>query len=86
MIVRQTRQYEPGTVLSSWESEITGHYGLSPTGPGVKLRVQAKPPPACEHAVPTIRAKLLIRTTVEQIWHCGPLAGQVNYDKSHGLV
>ena len=30
MIGRQTGHYQPGTVLSSLESEITGHYGPSP--------------------------------------------------------
>ena len=46
---------------------------------------EAKPPSAYEHGIPTIRAELLIRTIVScQIWHCGPLAGQVNYDIAVG--
>ena len=61
MIGTQTRHCEPGTVLSSWESEITGHYGHSPG------QVDHKPSPACEHAVSSSRARaeLLIRTIAE---------------------
>ena len=76
MIGRQTKHYQPGTVLSSWECEIPSHYG-----PG---RCEDKPSPACEHAVPSSRAELLIRTIAETnmaLW-----AGQVNYDKSQGLI
>ena len=76
MIGRQTKHYQPGTVLSSWEGEIPSHYG-----PG---RCDDKPSPACEHAVPSSRAELLIRTIAETnmaLW-----AGQVNYDKSQGLI
>ena len=61
MIGIQTRHYQPGTVLSSWESEIPSHYGPLPG------RCEDKPSPACEHAVPTTssRAELLIRTIAE---------------------
>ena len=78
MIGRQTKHYQPGTVLSSWECEIPSHYGPWPG------RCEDKPSPACEHAVPSSRAELLIRTIAETnmaLW-----AGQVNYDKSQGLI
>ncbi len=64
--------------LSSWECEIPSHYGPWPG------RCEDKPSPACEHAVPGTRTELIIRTIAETnmaLW-----AGQVNYDKSHGLV
>ena len=56
MIGIQTRHYLPGTVLSSWESEIPSHYGPLPG------RCEDKTSPACEHAVPSTssRAELLI--------------------------
>ena len=78
MIGRQTKHYQPGTVLSSWECEIPSHYGPWPGW------CEDKPSPACEHAVPCSRAELLIRTIAETnmaLW-----AGQVNYDKSQGLI
>ena len=59
MIGRQTKHYQPGTVLSSWESEITGQYGHPPD------RCEDKPSPACEDTVPTSRDELLIRTIAE---------------------
>ena len=60
MIGRQTRHYQPGTVLSSWESEIPSHYIIYGHSPG---RCRDKPSPACEHAaVPSSRAELLIIT------------------------
>ena len=55
----QTRRYQPGTVLSSWESEIPSHHGPLPG------RCEDKPSPACEHAVPNSRAELLIRKIAE---------------------
>ena len=48
MIGRQTKHYQPGTVLSSWECEIPSHYGPWPG------RCEDKPSPACEHAVPIV--------------------------------
>ena len=59
MIGRQTRHYQPGTVLSSWETEISSHYGPWPD------RCDDKPSPACEHAVSSTRGDLLIRTIAE---------------------
>ncbi len=46
-------------VQSSWESEIPSHYGPW------WGRYEYKPSPACEHAVPSSRAELLIRTIAE---------------------
>ena len=81
MIGRQTRHYQPGTVLSSWESDIPGNIDLD------KARYEDTPSPACEHAVPSSRAELLIRTIAEtMLAPCAFFAGQVNYDKSHGPV
>ena len=77
-IGRQTKHYQPGTVLSSWECEISSHYGPWP------CRCEDKPSPACEHAVSSSRAELLTRKIAETnmaLW-----AGQVNYDKSQGLI
>ena len=80
MIGRQTRYYQPGTVLSSWKSDIPSHY----LG---KARYEDKPSPACEHAVPSSRAELLIRTIPgDRYGTVGLFAGQVNYDQSYGLV
>ena len=57
MIWRQTGLYQPGTVLSSWESDIpNSHYGPWPN------RCEDKPSPACEHAVPSSRVEQVIRT------------------------
>ena len=78
MTARQTKHYQPGTVLNSWECEIPSHYGHWPG------RCEDKPSPAYEHAVPSSRAELLIITIAETnmaLW-----AGQVNYDKSKGLI
>ena len=60
MIGRQTRHYQPGTVLSSWESGIP-----STTMDLHQARCEDKPSPACEHAVPSSRAEMLIRTITE---------------------
>ena len=68
MIGRQTKHYQPGTVLSSWESEINGHYGPW------SGRCEDKPSPACEHTVPSSGAELLIRTIAETnmaLWALG---------------
>ena len=49
-----------------------------------QARCEDKPSPACENAVTSSGAELLIRTIAETnmvLW-----AGQVNYDKSQGLV
>ena len=48
-----------------------------------KARCEDKPSPACEHAVPSSRVELLIRTIAETnmaLWTFGSL-GQVNNDK-----
>ena len=76
MIGRQTIYYQPGTVFRPVAS-MDFH----------QTRCEDKPSLACEHAVPSSRAELLIRTIAEtNMALCGPLAGQVNYDKRHGLV
>ena len=70
MILRQTRHYQPGTVLSSWESEITGHYGPSPcTGGGGQISYHL---PVSIHSLAV--AELLIRTIAETnmaLWAMG---------------
>ena len=45
-----------------------------------QARCEDKPSPACEHAVPSSTADMLIRTNAETQFN------MVNYDKSHGLV
>ena len=59
MIGRQVRHYQPGSVLTSWESEIPSNYG--------QARCEDKLSPACEHAVPSTNSRpdLLIRTIAE---------------------
>ena len=54
MIGRQTIFYQPGTVLRSVAS-MDFH----------QTRCEDKPSLACEHAVPSSRAELLIRTVAE---------------------
>ena len=54
MIGRQTIYYQPGTVLRSVAS-LDLH----------KARCEGKPSLACEHAVPSSRAEVLIRTIAE---------------------
>ena len=54
MIGRQTIYYQPGTVLRS-VAIMDFH----------QTRCEDKPSPACEHAVPSSRAELLIRTIAE---------------------
>ena len=81
MIGRQTKHYQPGTVLN-------GNLGSLTTMDLHLTRCENKPSPACEHTVPSSssRAELLIRTIAETnmaMWS-GPLAG--SYDQRHGLV
>ena len=71
MIGRQKRYYQPGTVLSLWESRSLATMDIG------QARCEDKPSPASEHAVPSSRVEMLIRTIAET--NCI----MVNYDKSH---
>ena len=75
MIGRQTRHYQPGTVVHG-NLRSLANMDLH------QIRCEDKPSPACEHTVPTSRAALLIRTIAEAnmaLWAFGrPGAKTIN--------
>ena len=76
MIGRQTIYYQPGTVLRSVAS-MDFH----------QTRCEDKPSLACEHAVPSSRAELLIRTIAETnmaLWTFGRPAARSTMTNAMG--